>query len=311
MANIVEDSLAQRLQPRIAVEEELARTGRRLRKKSFVSRYERYWIRPLLKAGLQIAGLYSRGIQNARKPIVRRLRLHFPDLPAAFDGFQILHLSDLHIDGVDGLAEALAGVLKDLRPDVCVITGDYRFDDEGPCDEVYRRMPIILSSISAKYGIFGILGNHDASEIAFALEDMGVQMLINDAVEIEKGRASVWLAGIDDPFDYKCDDLPAALSGIPSRGFKILLAHTPELYEEASVRDVDLYLCGHTHGGQIRFPKIGAVRNNVDCPKEYTHGQWLHGRMHGYTSAGAGCSSLPIRYNCPPEVVLIELSREK
>ncbi len=305
--SIQQRSLAERLKPRIAVEEQFARTGHKFRKKNFLLRHERRLVRPCLKLGLQVAGLYERGVKNALAPFVRNLRLGFSELPAGFDGFQILHISDFHIDGCDGLPEALAEILSDLEPDVCVMTGDYRFEDKGPCDEVYPRMRSILANISARDGIFGILGNHDVSEIAFALEDMGVRMLVNEAAEIRKNHEAVWLIGIDDPFDYRCDDLPAALSSVPPDAFKILLAHTPELYEDASHRGIHLYLCGHTHAGQIRFPGIGSLRHNADCPKSYSYGHWTHEGMHGYTSAGVGCSSLPIRYNCPPEITLIEL----
>ncbi|MGA8028310.1 MAG: metallophosphoesterase [Bryobacteraceae bacterium] len=240
--------------------------------------------------------------------MVRRIRARFPDLPAALDGFQILHISDLHIDGCDGLAEALGPVLSRLKPDVCVMTGDYRFEDDGPCEEVFARMKAVVSNISAKHGIFAILGNHDTSEIAFALEEMGVRMLINEAVEIGNENASAWLVGIDDPFDYRCDDLPGALKSVPRERFKILLAHTPELYADAASRGIQLYLCGHTHAGQFRFPLVGSLRHNANCPKEYSQGQWTHNGMQGYTSAGVGCSSLPIRFNCPPELALIELA---
>lgn len=300
-------SLADRLKRRMAIEERLARTGRKLRKKPFVIRHERVLVRPYLKAGLQLAGLYDRGVKNALSPVIRNLQLHFRDLPPAFDEFQILHLSDFHIDGADGLAEALVPIVRELKPDVCVLTGDYRFEDHGPCEEVYPRMRSIVSSISAKEGIFGILGNHDVSEIAFGLEEMGVRMLINEAAEICRDHASLWLIGIDDPFDYQCDDLPGALAPVPPAGFKVLLTHTPELYESASERGIDLYLCGHTHAGQIRFPRIGSIRHNADCPKCYSYGHWHHHAMQGYTTSGVGCSSLPIRYNCPPEIVLLNL----
>jgi uncharacterized protein len=306
ITSVEERSLLERLQPRLAVEERFARTGNRFRK-SFLFRHERILVRPWLKLGFQMAGLYSRGLRNAISPVVRKLTLHFADLPRAFDGFQVLQLADLHIDRVDGLTEALIPLLQQLRPDICVMTGDYRFEDDGPCHEVYPRMQAIISSISAKHGIFGILGNHDVSEIAFALEDMGVRMLVNEAAEIKQSNTAIWLAGIDDPFGYECDDLPGTLSAIPRDTFKILLAHTPELYSDASVRRVQLYLCGHTHAGQIRIPVIGSIRNHADCPRAYAYGHWVHGEMQGYTSAGIGCSTLPIRFNCPPEVVIIEL----
>ena len=302
-------SLTERLKRRMAVERYRAR--HRLRYGWLARTFERNVTRRLLKFGLQITGLYPTGLRNALAPVVRKIRLHFADLPAAFNGFQILHLSDLHIDGTDGLTEALLPILGGLNPDLCVITGDYRFDDEGPCEEIYARMRSILSSISSKHGIFGILGNHDASEMAFALEDMGMPMLINDAAEIRSGNASVWLVGVDDPFRYRCDDLASALASVPSEAFKILLAHTPELYRESSDRGIDLYLCGHTHAGQIRLPFIGSIRHHANCPKSYAHGNWKHGRTQGYTSAGTGCSMLPVRFNCPPEIVLIELAADR
>lgn len=300
--------LTERLQPRIAVEQEFARLGHSYRHGSLYRAFEHRVIRPGIKAVLHGAGLYSRGVQNALRPIVREVRLQFLNLPRAFEGFRILQISDLHIDGTDGLAEALSVVLRGIDSDVCVLTGDYRFEDFGPCDEVYPRMQTVVSSISARHGIYGILGNHDTAELAFALEEMGVRMLVNDAAEIPcANNPSLWLVGVDDPFDFRCHDLPAALSEVPRDSFKILLAHAPELYEQAADEGIALYLSGHTHGGQIRFPLIGSIRTNANCPRDYARGHWKHGDMQGYTSAGAGCSSLPVRFNCPPEVVVFEL----
>jgi predicted MPP superfamily phosphohydrolase len=311
MTNILEDrSLAERLKLRIEREKQFALTGRKLRNKSWLFRHEKVWLRPLIKLGLQTCGLYRRGIENALSPVVRYLQLTFDNLPAAFEGYMLLHLSDFHIDGVPRLVEPLSAMLRGLKPDLCVITGDYRFDDDGTCEHVYPLMQEVLNSISARDGVFGILGNHDAAEIAFALDEMGIGMLINDAVEIRRGTQSIWLAGIDDPFDYQCDDLPGALQKVPANAFKILLAHTPELYEPAFQQGINLYLSGHTHAGQIRFPVVGSLRNNADCPSAYTYGHWQHKKMHGYTSAGVGCSSLPVRFNCPPEATCIRLSSQ-
>jgi uncharacterized protein len=302
-----ERSLADRLKLRIEREKQFAATGRKLRNKSWLFKQEKVWIRPLLKLALQATGLYSRGVQNALTPVVRNLRLSFPNLPPDFEGYTLLHLSDLHIDGVDGLAETLGETIRELHPDLCVITGDYRFEDEGPCEDVYPRMRTLLSNICAPDGIYAILGNHDISEIAFRLQEMGIRMLVNEAVEISRGEQSIWVAGIDDPFDYKCDDLPATLQPVPNGAFTVLLAHTPEVYRSAAELGVNLYLCGHTHAGQIQLPVLGCIRHNADCPKEFAHGYWRFGPMQGYTSAGAGCSALPVRFNCPPELIMIEL----
>lgn len=298
------------LKRRLAVEEYFERSGRTYRKGRPHLWFDRILTPVLLKVGLQMTGLYARGVRNALTPTVRTLRLSFPNLPPAFDGFQILHLSDFHIDGNEALADCLSPALARLEPDVCVFTGDYRFDSMGPCEAVYPPMRRIISSISARHGIFAILGNHDAGEIAFELENLGVRMLVNEAVELCERGDSLWLAGIDDSFDYRCDDLPAALSTVPARAFKILLAHSPDRYRQAADSGIDLYLCGHTHAGQIRLPRIGSLKHNSKVPRTYSYGHWRSNEMHGYTTAGIGCSSLPVRYCCPPEIVLIELARQ-
>ncbi len=310
MANIVEErSLTERLKRRIAIERQFEALGHTYRHGALHAWCEHHLLRPGLRMVLKCAGAYSRGVRNALSPVVREVSLDFENLPTAFEGFRILQISDLHIDGVDGIAEALVPVLGDLRADLCVLTGDYRFEDHGACEAVYPRMRTILPSIDTPEGIYGILGNHDSAEIAHALEEMGVRMLVNDSVEITRGAQSLAVIGVDDPFDYGCDDLPGALSSVEAGAFKVLLAHVPELYEEAAASGIDLYLSGHTHGGQIRFPLIGSIRNNARCPRAYAYGPWQHGAMRGYTSGGVGCSSLPVRFNCPPEVVLIELRR--
>lgn len=301
--------LAQRLERRLEIEAHFKQSGRTYRKGRARLWFDRVFTPPVLKFGLQAAGLYGRGVGNALKPVIRSVRLCFPDLPLGFDGFQILQLSDFHIDGNEALTNALIPVIARLEPDLCVFTGDYRFDIMGPCDAIYEPMRRIISSICAKHGIFGILGNHDAGEIACELEALGVRMLVNEAIEVCERAHSIWLAGIDDSFDYRCDDLPAALAGIEPDGFKILLSHSPERYREAALAGIDLYLCGHTHAGQIRFPLIGSLKHNSKVPRAYSYGHWREKQMHGYTTAGIGCSSLPVRYHCPPEVVLIELAR--
>lgn len=302
-------SLESSLGPRLVVEKHFAQLGHTYRHGRLYRWFEHQITRPTLKLGLQMAGLYSRGARNAITPMVRRVSLEFPNLPAALNGFQILHLSDFHIEGTPGLTESLAPILSSLRPDVCVMTGDYRFEDHGSSEPVWPLMRKVVSAIHAPLGIFGILGNHDSSEIAHGMEELGVRMLINEAVGIGDSDAPLWLAGVDDPFDYQCHDLARALELVPDGSFTVLLAHAPEIFEEAESEGVNLYLSGHTHAGQIRLPGIGAVRQNARCPRAYTAGHWTHGRMQGYTSAGVGCSGLPVRFGCPPEIVLLELRR--
>jgi uncharacterized protein len=262
-----------------------------------------------LKTGLQLAGQYQRGVANALNPVIRHVRMEFAGLPRGLEGYRILHLSDLHIDGVEGLAEILAELLPSLPVDLCVLTGDYRFQMYGPCDAIYPRMRRVLKAVRSRHGMVGILGNHDCAEIAVALERAGVRMLINEALRIGSPADGLWVVGVDDSHYYDCADLAGALAGVPERAFRLLLAHSPEMYEEAAVADIDLYLTGHTHAGQIRLPLLGPLALHSACPRSYTKGRWIHAGMKGYTSSGLGCSLLPVRFGCPPEIAVIELRR--
>jgi predicted MPP superfamily phosphohydrolase len=261
----------------------------------------------LLRVALRVTGLRRRGEHNALTPVIRKIQLTYDNLPQSFCGFTLLHLSDLHADGLDGLADVLSERLSTLEVDLCVMTGDYRFRVNGPCHGVFPPMQRILRSINARLGVVGILGNHDASEEVPALERLGVRMLINEALELRRGRESAWVIGLDDPHFYGCDDLSAALRHVPSEAFKILLVHTPELIQEAEADGVDLYLCGHTHGGQICLPLIGPILTNANCPRAYARGLWKYKQLQGYTSPGVGASGVPVRFLCPPEIGLIEL----
>ncbi|MGO9272398.1 MAG: metallophosphoesterase [Terriglobia bacterium] len=302
--------LEKRLAPRRAIEAAI-RAGRWRKANKDLFLLSDRSAASVLRAALRMTGLYSRGVRNALAPVVGRVQLEFENLPESFDGFRILQLADLHIDGLDGLAEAVAERVEGLDIDLCVMTGDYRFDVEGPHAAVYPRLATILSRVRAPRGVVAVLGNHDEADMAMELENLGVQVLVNEALEIANGRERLWVIGVDDPHYYGCDDLDGALEDVPTEGFKVLLAHSPEMFREAAAAGIDLYLCGHTHAGQIRLPGIGAPRVNAACPRSYIHGHWKHRAMQGHTSAGVGCALLPVRYNCPPEIGLIELVRRK
>lgn len=259
--------------------------------------------------GLRLTGLYSRAARNAVSPVLKRIRIAFDHLPESFDGFTILHLSDLHVDGDYDLATHVARELGDLEVDLCVLTGDYRFKTTGTCERVYPNMQRLLSSVRSRRGVVGILGNHDCSEMVPRLEEIGVRMLLNQAQELRHGEHSVWLLGLDDPHYYGCDDLPGALVDVPPDAFKILLVHSPEMIEEAAAHGIHLYLCGHTHGGQICLPFIGPLITRASCSRRFVRGAWWYKGVSGYTSPGVGCSGVPARFLCPPELVVIELCR--
>jgi predicted MPP superfamily phosphohydrolase len=301
--------VSEHLERRRAVERRAESTGRTFRRHPERQLLEKYLVKPVLREFLKMTTLYEQGMKNALAPVITRLQLDCPDLPERISRFRILQLSDLHIDSVPGLADVVARTVSRINADLCVLTGDYRFLAEGPCDDAIAGMKQVFRAIRSGHQPLAILGNHDPCEMAPALEQMGARVLLNDAAEIRLRGSSLWFLGVDDSYDYRCDDLDAALSKVPLGAFQILLAHTPDLYAEAAAADVKLYLCGHTHAGQIRLPRIGSLIQNSDAPRGYTHGSWKHGEMDGYTSAGIGCSMLPVRFGCPPEIVVIDLHR--
>ena len=264
------------------------------------------WLMLAVERALSWMGLIERGQDNARRIAVRELTVEMP-LPLAFDGYRILHLSDLHLDGLAGHPEALARQVAAVEADLCVMTGDYRFDIQGPCHNVVRHLHGVIDAVCAPDGVFAILGNHDFLEIGEALGEMGVRMLINDSAAVRRGDDALWLAGVDDPHFYGCADLDRALGGVPDDAHPILLIHTPEMIRRAAAHGVGLYLCGHTHAGQIRLPVVGAPYNNARCRRKYCAGPWRVDGMTGFTHYGSGSSGVPVRFGCPPEVAVLTL----
>jgi hypothetical protein len=141
------------------------------------------------------------------------------------------------------------------------------------------------------------------------LEDAGLTMLVNDAHAVTKEGDRLWLVGVDDPHYYRVHDLEAAFREVSPGAFSIFLAHSPEAYREAAARGAALYLCGHTHGGQICTPAGIPLFTHCRAPRRLAAGLWRHQFMQGYTSRGLGPSGVPLRFNCPGEITLITLRK--
>lgn len=261
-----------------------------------------------LSAGamLKVMGLYQRGRRNALAPVLREETFSYAALPIFLERWRILHVSDFHFSARDpAFVEAAHETLDSLEVDLCLLTGDYRYGYYGPQEGTHEPLRRALAGVRSRLGMFGVLGNHDLSDLVPGLEELGIRVLINEGVAVD----GLWIAGVDDPHKFRCDSVESAMRHAPGEAFKILLAHSPECVAEAAQRGADLYLCGHTHGGQVRFPFIGALRTNARCDPKHTRPRWRHGAMQGNTTDGLGATDLPVRFNCPPEAVLITLRR--
>jgi len=255
--------------------------------------------------------------------VVRRVDVSIPGLPPALDGLKVGQLSDLHRWPLvpRSRVERAVALLAAEAPDLVALTGDFVTRWSGYAAEY----PEILAPLHPRLGSFACTGNHDhwtdPEVVTTALRAAGVTVLRNQHQLVPVGGTQLCVIGIDDVgalgvsfhHDRRADDLPAALAGSPLSGvIRLLLAHNPDFVmepvfaRETVRRPIHLVLSGHTHGGQVRLPLVGAPR------PQSRHGQLFGGGLvqvagtQVYVSRGAG-SSWPVRFNCPPEVNVLTL----
>ncbi|MEN8177849.1 MAG: metallophosphoesterase [Pseudomonadota bacterium] len=261
----------------------------------------------LIRYLLKLSGLYWRGRRNTLNFRIRHNELVLQNLSSVFDGFTLLHLSDLHVDMFPESTQALIQQVAMLDYDICVLTGDYRAWTFGEIDKAMAGMRSLCAAL--KKPVYAVLGNHDSIRMVPELEDMGIRVLLNESILIERDGESIHLAGIDDAHYYRVDNIEKAADSIPDETVSLLLSHTPEVYLQAAYAGFDVFLCGHTHGGQICLPGGFPLTLDARCPRNLGAGCWEHNGMQGYTSVGAGASIVEVRLNCLPEITLHHLRR--
>jgi predicted MPP superfamily phosphohydrolase len=161
--------------------------------------------------------------------------------------------------------------------------------------------------VRAPDGFLATLGNHDPSDIVPHLESVGLEVLLNRSLRIRRGAEQIAVTGIDDVHRYYTPAAAAALTAHDPARFGLALVHSPEFAGEAAAAGYDLYLCGHTHGGQVCLPGGRPLITHLCRHRDLSSGLWRQRAMVGFTSRGAGPSSLPVRFNCPPEVTELRL----
>lgn len=264
-----------------------------------------YSVHALIRLTLKCLGLYRRGLRNALDIRIRHNEVMLASLPAVFEGFTVLQISDLHLDMNPHFTSALIERLQQVDYDVCVLTGDFRARTYGTNETVLTELARLRPHIHRP--AYAILGNHDSIRTVPAMEAMGISLLINESVAIERQGAAVYLAGIDDPHYFKMENFEKTAQAIPEDAVSILLSHSPEPYRRAAHAGFSLMLSGHTHGGQICLPGGIALMTNAHCPRRFCAGRWHYQGMQGYTSVGSGSSLVDVRFNCLPEITLHHL----
>ncbi|WP_410514147.1 metallophosphoesterase [Paenibacillus sp. BR2-3] len=265
-------------------------------------------IAAVIGAGMLTGGYAWQGEPNWLD--IQRLELTFKDLPSGFDGIKVVHFSDTHLGfnkDADDLT-ALVAHIQDAAPELICFTGDI-VDSEA--EDLIAAVPV-LSTLHAPLGKFAILGNHDyknTQKLTGLWRAAGFQVLRNESHLIRRGNEAIAVAGLEDLLHGEPDP-QAAVKGIPQGTFTILLMHEPDYADTAEAYPFHLQLSGHSHGGQIRLPLLGAVFTPYGSHK-YIAGLYYTEtkRMPVYVSRGFGETYMPFRLLCRPELTVFTLRR--
>lgn len=247
-------------------------------------------------------------IAEANTIKIEEVQIRLRRLPKALDGFRIGHLSDIHHSPLTNLEHIKRAVeiANNLQPDMFVLTGDYVSHER----EYIEPVAAVLGELSSEFGTFACLGNHDhwtdAELVTESFRQNNITMLINEGFRFTARNESFWLCGVDDYMMGKTD-IRSALSGSLPNEMKLLLAHNPAVLNRASFAHIDLVLSGHTHGGQVKWRE---PREKILFPNRRRRlSSGLHRRRETqiYITRGIGTVVLPVRYQCPPEISVLEL----
>ena len=236
---------------------------------------------------------------------VKQYTVCLNNLPANFSGLTILHLSDLHSKQFGRRQTKLVRLINQQKYDLVALTGDFvnKFKPD------IKPMIDLINQLN-KVPVYFVPGNHERKTGFQARESLnaaGVRILDNKAVRMVKNGQCLWIIGVDDPHLGKAC-LNAALEQVDDSAPKILLAHSPNIYPEAIEKRLDLVLAGHTHGGQVRLPLIGAlIAPGQGLFPQWDYGLYQKGQTTMIINGGLGESDLPVRFNIKPEIGLVKL----
>ncbi len=261
------------------------------------------------------------GMNFSKEPELSKFKIKSEKIPENFSGLKIAQISDFHTVECENENQKLLDLISEGNPDIIVITGDF-IDSRSTKVEVSLKFAEKIIKIAPCYYV---AGNHESRmpdkyfELLKGFESLGVTVLNDENIILEKGGDKIQITGIKDPaFKLLYDDsedeeiVKNKLKRLESEEnlYKILLSHRPELFDLYCDEKYDLIFAGHAHGGQFRFPLIGALQ----APKQglfpkYTEGLYEKGESKMLLSRGVGYSKVPIRIYCRPQIILAELER--
>ncbi len=274
---------------------------------------------------LSVIASFGIGYESRNNLKTEHVRLGFTNLPPSFHGFRIIQISDLHASfwvGRDYLMEVVKEI-NQLEKDLVVISGDIitgsvnnfwkRWIPAGKGD--YISMVVDVLGNLKEGDKFAVLGNHDQWDgkktelrLVNELENVGIRVLRNSSIMLSRGQSDLYVAGTDD-YWVSCD-IEKALHRVPPNEFKILLCHNPDVREDIrNETNIDLTLCGHTHGGQVAIPFISHHFIPIKDPIRYQAGLIKEPYGYTYVNRGIGTLVFPFRIAAPPEITYFTLQK--
>ena len=275
--------------------------------------------RLLLPGVLASGALGGYTLYEAKRCGVLRLEVALRNLPAAFEGTTIAFLADTHHGPLNPLSylEDMVAMTNALGPDIVALGGDFvqrhRIRRPGTNDRWYVVPGVaVLGKLRAPLGRFAVLGNHDygvdPALTRRTLAEHGLMDITNTGVWLERGGARLRFGGVDDCRKGR-PRLSPALGDMTADDALVLMTHNPDYVERIRDPRVDIVLSGHTHGGQVVFPLIGALVTSSVYGQKYAQGMCRGPSARVFVTRGVGTTGLPVRFGCPPEVALITLRR--
>lgn len=245
--------------------------------------------------------------------VVQQQTIQIANWPQPLDGLRIAVLSDIHVDNWFINEKKLRTIVErtnQLQPDLIVILGDYMSGEGWVRHRVEPEVfGPLLKDLHAPLGVYSVLGNHDwwysGVKVRRGLEQNGIKVLENESAQVNARGTSLWLVGLAD-FWTRPQRINDTVATVPEGQPLIALTHNPDIFPNVPQR-VQLVLAGHTHGGQVRFPFIGAVIESSDYGDRWERGHVFENNHHLFVTSGIGTSIVPVRFGLPPEIVLLTL----
>ncbi|MGG0720358.1 metallophosphoesterase [Robertmurraya massiliosenegalensis] len=287
--------------------------SKKVSRRSFIKRF----LGTVLTAiGLSAGGYTYAGKIEPNLLTINKYRIPHPDFPTGFKSLKIVQFSDTHLGfqyTLNQLQELIVEI-NNQKPDILFFTGDL-LDEPNKYGE-FERTISILKELEAPLGKYAVYGNHDHGGYGtdiykYIMEESGFTVMLNESIKISNDEDAIYLLGIDDAMLGR-PDISEAVSDVPDNSYKILLSHAPDLADSAANFNIQLQLSGHSHGGQIQIPFLGAL---VKPPygEKYYEGFYTIGEQFPltlYVNRGLGTTRLPFRFLSTPELTVFTLSRE-